>query len=62
MAFKSYIVIYTIYNNGESTFYFAKLLHVLAQFARNIFEDRYWMEDVPLIAREAVYQDADFVN
>ena len=32
--------------------------HVLAQFARSIIEDMYWMEDVPPIAREALYQDA----
>ncbi|XP_050254991.1 uncharacterized protein LOC126700855 [Quercus robur] len=36
--------------------------YVLAQFARNISEDRYWMEDVPPIPREAVYRDANFVN
>nr|XP_023903862.1 uncharacterized protein LOC112015659 [Quercus suber] len=34
--------------------------HVLAQFTRNIIEDMYWMEDVPPIAREALYQDANF--
>jgi len=39
-----------------------RVAHILAQFARNIFEDRYWMEDVPPIAKEAVYQDANFVN
>ncbi|XP_075665991.1 uncharacterized protein LOC142635794 [Castanea sativa] len=37
-----------------------RLAHVLAQFARNITEDMYWMEDVPPIAREALYQDANF--
>ena len=36
--------------------------HVLAQFARNISEDRYWMEDVLPIAREVLYQDANFVS
>ena len=36
--------------------------HVLAQFARNIAKDMYWMEDVPPIAREALYQDANFVE
>ena len=36
--------------------------HVLAQFARNISEDMYWMEDFPPIAREALYQDANFVS
>ena len=39
-----------------------RVAHVLAQFARNISEDRYWMEDVPPIAQEALYQDANFVN
>ncbi|KAK9996674.1 hypothetical protein SO802_021360 [Lithocarpus litseifolius] len=32
-----------------------RVAHVLAQFARNIIEDMYWMEDVPPIAREALY-------
>ena len=39
-----------------------RLAHVLAQFARNISEDMYWMEDLPPIAREALYQDANFSN
>ena len=39
-----------------------RVAHVLAQFARNITEDMYWMEDVPPIAREALYQDANFVE
>ena len=39
-----------------------RVAHVLAQFARNISEDMYWMEDVPPIAREALYQDANFVE
>ncbi|KAK9991808.1 hypothetical protein SO802_026793 [Lithocarpus litseifolius] len=39
-----------------------QVAHVLAQFARNITEDRYWMEDVLPIAREALYQDANFVD
>ena len=34
--------------------------HVLAQFARNIIEDMYWMEDVPPVVREVLYQDANF--
>ena len=34
--------------------------HILAQFAKNIIEDMYWMEDVPPIAREALYQDSNF--
>nr|XP_023876930.1 uncharacterized protein LOC111989372 [Quercus suber]XP_023878530.1 uncharacterized protein LOC111990982 [Quercus suber] len=37
-----------------------RVAHVLAQFARNISHDMYWMEDVPPIAREALYQDANF--
>ena len=39
-----------------------RVAHVLAQFARNIFEDLYWMEDVPPIARVALYQDANFIE
>ena len=39
-----------------------RVAHVLAQFARNISEDMYWMEDVPLIAREALFQDANFIE
>ena len=39
-----------------------KVAHELAQFARNINQDLFWMEDVPPIAREALYQDADFSN
>ena len=39
-----------------------KVTHELAQFARNISQDLFWMEDVPPIAREALYQDADFSN
>ena len=35
-----------------------RVAHVLAQFARNISDDMYWMEDVPLIARKTLYQDA----
>ena len=37
-----------------------RVAHVLAQFARNISHDMYWMEDVPPIAWEALYQDANF--
>ena len=37
-----------------------RVAHVLAQFVRNIIDDMYWMEDVPPIAREALYQDANF--
>ena len=39
-----------------------RVAHVLAQFTRNIIEDMYWMEDVPPIAREALYQDANFFD
>ena len=37
-----------------------RVAHELAQFARNISHDLFWMEDVPPIAREALYQDANF--
>ena len=37
-----------------------RVAHVLVQFARNIIDDMYWMEDLPPIAREALYQDANF--
>ena len=37
-----------------------RVAHVLAQFARNIIDYMYWMEDLPPIAREALYQDANF--
>ena len=33
---------------------------MLAQYARNIIDGMYWMEDLPPIAREALYQDANF--
>ena len=39
-----------------------RVAHVLAQFARNIFEDLYWMEDVPPIARVALSHDANFIE
>ena len=39
-----------------------RVAHVLAQFARDITEDVYWMEDVPPMAREILYQDANFVE
>ncbi|XP_075654870.1 uncharacterized protein LOC142625046 [Castanea sativa] len=39
-----------------------RVAHVLVQFARNISDDMYWMEDVPPIAREALYQNANFSN
>ena len=39
-----------------------RVAHELAQFARNISQDLYWMEDVPPIVREALYQDVVFSN
>ena len=39
-----------------------RVAHELAQFARNIGQDLFWTEDVPPIAREALYQDANFSN
>ena len=39
-----------------------RVAHELAHFPRNISQDLYWMEDVPPIVREALYQDADFSN
>ena len=36
--------------------------HVSAQFTRNIAEDMYWMKDVSPIAKEALYQDANFID
>ena len=39
-----------------------RVAHELAQFARNISQDLYWMEDVPPIVREALYQDVEFSN
>ncbi|XP_075660071.1 uncharacterized protein LOC142629904 [Castanea sativa] len=32
--------------------------HALAQHARNIFEDVFWMEDSPPLAMNALYQDS----
>ena len=37
-----------------------RVAYELAQFARNISHDLFWMEDVPPIAREALYQDSNF--
>ena len=39
-----------------------RVAHELAQFARNIGQNLFWTEDVPPIAREALYQDANFSN
>ena len=37
-----------------------RVAYELAQFARNISHCLFWMEDVPPIAREALYQDSNF--
>ena len=34
-----------------------KVAHVLAQHARNLDDDLYWIEDSPLPALEALYHD-----
>ena len=39
-----------------------KVAHVLAQYARTIIDDMYWMEDLPPLAMEALYQDANFID
>ena len=39
-----------------------KVAHVLAQYARNIIDDMYWMEDLPPLAMEALHQDANFID
>ena len=36
--------------------------HVLAKYARVLDEDMYWMEEVPQVAVESVYQDSVFMN
>ncbi|KAL0009843.1 hypothetical protein SO802_004951 [Lithocarpus litseifolius] len=38
-----------------------KVVHVLAQHARNLESDLYWLEDSPPPALEALYQDALFL-
>ena len=35
---------------------------VLAQHARTIIDDMYWMKDLPPLAMEALYQDANFID
>ena len=35
-----------------------RVAHVIAQHARNISNDMYWMEDSPPPAMEALYQDS----
>ncbi|KAK9993235.1 hypothetical protein SO802_022938 [Lithocarpus litseifolius] len=37
-----------------------RVAHELAQFAKNISQDLFWMEDVPPIVRVALLQDANF--
>ncbi|KAL0014186.1 hypothetical protein SO802_001255 [Lithocarpus litseifolius] len=37
-----------------------RVAHELAQFAKNISQDLFWMEDVPPIVRVALFQDANF--
>ena len=39
-----------------------RVAHVLAQFTRNISDDMYWMEYVTPIAREDLFQDANFIE
>lgn len=35
-----------------------RVAHVLAQHARNIFDDMYWMENSPPPVMEVLYQDS----
>ena len=39
-----------------------KVVHVLAQYARNIIDDMYWMEDLPPLPMESLCQDANFID
>ena len=39
-----------------------KVAHVVAQHARTIIDDMYWMEYLPPLAMEALYQDANFFD
>ena len=39
-----------------------RVAHVLAQFARNIIDDMYWMEDLPPFAKEALYHDVNIIG
>ena len=36
--------------------------HVLAKFAKGLDEDMYWMEEVPQVVVESVYQDSIIMN
>ena len=39
-----------------------KVAHVLAQYAKNIIDDMHWKEDLPPLAREALYHDANIIG
>ncbi|XP_075674994.1 uncharacterized protein LOC142644222 [Castanea sativa] len=39
-----------------------KVAHVLAQYAKDLIDDMYWMEDLPPFAREALYHDANIIG
>ena len=39
-----------------------KVAHVLAQYAKNIIDDMQWKEDLPPLAREALYHDANIIG
>ena len=39
-----------------------KVALVLAQHARTIIDDMYWMKDLPPLDMEALYQDANFID
>ena len=39
-----------------------KVAHVLAQYAKNIIDDMHWKEDLPPLAREALYRDANIIG
>ena len=39
-----------------------KVDHVLAQYAKNIIDDMHWKEDLPPLAREALYHDANIIG
>ena len=39
-----------------------KVAHVLVQYAKNIIDDMYWMEDLPPFTREALYHDANIIG
>ncbi|KAK9987891.1 hypothetical protein SO802_028130 [Lithocarpus litseifolius] len=39
-----------------------RVAHVLAKFAKGIDEDMYWIEEVPQVAEDSVYQDSILMN